>query len=314
LAADESFPTIEKRFKALGIPSTEQTRRDYRDLLFSTPGLGESISGAILFDESLRQKSSDGTPFPTLLERQGIIPGIKVDGGTTALPSFPGEKITEGLDGLRGRLTEYRSLGARFTKWRAVLAIGADRPTFGCIAANALKLALFAALSQEAGLVPIVEPEVLMDGAHTADRCEEVTQTVLQAVFDALFLQRVRLEDMLLKPAMVLPGTDSPDPPSDDEVATRTLRSLSRHVPAAVPGIVFLSGGQAPEAATRRLAAINRAARGPWRLTFSFGRALQDPALKRWQGKRENVEAAQKALLDCARRNREAVGANPHAS
>ena len=307
LAADESLPTIEKRFKTVGIASTEETRRAYRDLLFTAPLLGEFISGAILFDETLRQKSSEGVPFPAGLERQGIIPGIKVDLGTSALANFPNEKITQGLDGLRERLKEYRELGARFTKWRAVLAIANGLPSRTCIEANAQNLAIFAALSQEAGLVPIVEPEILMDGDHTIDRCEEVTNATLQAVFAALFAHRVRLEAMLLKPAMVLSGNDSPQQASDEEIATHTLRCFRRGVPAAVPGIVFLSGGQKPAQATQRLAAISRASEGPWALTFSFGRALQDFALNAWHGKPENVQAAQTALLDCARQNSAAV-------
>lgn len=307
LAADESFPTIEKRFKKLGIPATEDSRRAYRETLFTAPQLGEFISGAILFDETLRQKSRDGVPLSAILERQGIIPGIKVDLGITALANFPGEKITRGLDGLRQRLKEYRELGARFTKWRAVISIADGIPTRTGVHTNAQRLAMFAALSQEAELVPIVEPEVLMDGAHTLDRCEEVADLTLQAVFAALCEHRVGLEGMLLKPAMVLPGADCPQQVSDEEIATRTLRCLRRHVPAAVPGIVFLSGGQSPEQATTRLAAINRAGVGPWALSFSFGRALQEPALDAWHGQSENVAAAQAALLERARLNAAAV-------
>lgn len=307
LAADESLPTIEKRFKTIAIPPTEENRRAYRETLFTTPGLGEFISGAILFDETLRQKSGDGILFPAILGRQGIIPGIKVDLGTTALANFPGEKITLGLDGLRERLHEYRELGARFTKWRAVIAIAGDLPTLTCIKANALKLAMFTARSQEAGLVPIVEPEILMDGTHTLARCEEVTNLTLRAVFDALLAHRGRLEGMLLKPAMVLPGTACPHQVSDEEIATATLRCLRRGVPAAVPGIVFLSGGQSPPQATARLAAIHRAGEAPWALSFSFGRALQEPALAAWRGKSENTGAAQAALLDGARKNGAAV-------
>ena len=309
LAADESFATIEKRFNPLGIPSTEENRRAYRETLFATPGLGEFISGAILFDETIRQKSSEGLALPALLERQGIIPGIKVDLSTIPLVNSPGEKITSGLDGLRERLNEYRKLGARFTKWRAVLTIKVGTPTRAAIESNATNLALFAALSQEADLVPIVEPEVLMDGSHTLDRCEEVTDETLRTVFSALFHHHVRLEEMLLKPAMVLPGADCPQQVSDEEIATRTLRSLCRGVPAAVPGIVFLSGGQKPDQATQRLAAIHRASEGPWALTFSFGRALQEPAITAWKGKSENIRAAQSALLDCARQNSTAVKA-----
>jgi fructose-bisphosphate aldolase class I len=303
LAADESFPTIEKRFKSLGIASTEENRRAYRETLFTAPGLGEFISGAILFDETLRQNSHDDIPFPEVLERQGILPGIKVDLGVTPLANFPNEKVTQGLDGLRERLKTYHELGARFTKWRAVLAIGNGLPSHACIEANALRLAMFAALSQEADLVPIVEPEILMTGDHTADRCEDVASTTLHAVFAALFQHRVQLEAMLLKPAMVLPGVDCLQQASDTEIAARTLRCLRRTVPTAVPGIVFLSGGQSPEQATQRLAAINQASEGPWALTFSFGRALQEPALNAWRGRPEHVLAAQAALLDHARQN-----------
>jgi len=307
LAADESFPTIEKRFAPLGITSNEETRRTYRETLFTAPGLGDYISGAILFDETLRQTAHDDTPLPVILENQGILPGIKVDQGVTVLANFPGEKITKGLDGLRDRLKAYRALGARFTKWRAVITIGQGIPSRICIEDNAQRLALFAALSQEADLVPIVEPEILMNGDHTIDRCEEVAHATLHAVFAALFAHRVQLEAMLLKPAMVLPGMDCPHQVSDDEIATRTLRCLRRNVPAAVPGIVFLSGGQSPEEATRRLAAINHAGDAPWALTFSFGRALQDHALHAWHGNAEHVLAAQAALLEHARNNSAAL-------
>jgi fructose-bisphosphate aldolase class I len=311
LAADESLPTIGKRFAALSIASTAESRGAYRETLFSTPGLGDYISGAILFDETLRQHSSDATPMPAVLTRQGIIPGIKVDLGTKVLANFEGEKITEGLDGLSARLKQYHELGARFTKWRAVLAISDRLPTRTCIEANAERLAMFAALSQQAGLVPIVEPEILMDGSHTIERTEEVAEATLLTVFAALAAYRVRLEAMLLKPAMVLPGTQCTSQATDEEIALHTLRVLRRRVPAAVPGIVFLSGGQAPEQATARLAAINRAAqtRAPWALTFSFGRALQEPALAAWHGKPENVPAAQAALLEVARKNSAAVAA-----
>jgi fructose-bisphosphate aldolase class I len=311
LAADESFPTIAKRFKALGIASTEENRRAYRETLFSAPGLGEFISGVILFDETLRQKSPTGTWLSALLERQGIIPGIKVDVGAVDFPNFPGEKLTLGLDGLRDRLKEYYDLGARFTKWRAVLAIGNGLPTSTCIAANARQLALFAALSQEAGLVPIVEPEILMDGDHTLERCAEVTDHTLRVVFAALSDHRVRLEAMLLKPAMVLPGSESAQTATDETIATLTLRALLRGVPAKVPGIVFLSGGQKPNQATARLAAIHRARVAPWALTFSFGRALQDAALGLWRGHPENIRAAQTALLESARNNSAAVSLRP---
>ena len=307
LAADESFPTIGKRFAALKIDSTEANRRAYREMLFSTPAVGDFISGAILFDETLRQKSAAGRPFAELLLSQGILPGIKVDLGTTELTNFPGETITQGLDGLRERLREYYGLGARFTKWRAVLKIKNDLPSATCIDANAHALAMFAALSQEAGLVPIVEPEVLMDGDHSLDRTAEVTTATLDAVFKALDRHRVRLDEMLLKPAMVVPGADCAQPVSDGEIAARTLACLHRSVPAIVPGIVFLSGGQTPEQATQRLAAINRAGNAPWALTFSFGRALQDPALKAWEGNPAHVSAAQAALLERARENSQAV-------
>lgn len=307
LAADESFPTIGKRFAALKIDGTETNRRAYREMLFSTPALGDSISGAILFDETLRQKSAAGRTLVELLLSQGIIPGIKVDHGTTDLANFPGETITQGLDGLRDRLKEYYSLGARFTKWRAVLKIKKDLPSATCTEANTHALAMFAALSQEAGLVPIVEPEVLMDGDHSIDRTAEVMTTTLEVVFNALSRHLVRLDEMLLKPAMVLPGADCSQQVSDEEIATRTLQCLRRSVPATVAGIVFLSGGQTPTQATQRLAAINRAGNAPWRLTFSFGRALQDPALKAWHGVPANVPAAQAALIDRARQNSAAL-------
>ena len=307
LAADESFPTIEKRFKAFDIASTEENRRAYRETLFTTPGLGEFISGAILFDETIRQRTKADIPIPEALTEQGIIPGIKVDKGTIALANFTGEKITQGLDGLRDRLTEYRELGARFTKWRAVITIGDHIPTRSCIAANAKALALFAALSQEAGLVPIVEPEVLMNGDHTIDRCEEVSNAALKNVFAALFDYRVSLEHMLLKTGMVLSGAECPQQADDPVVAEATLRCLRRTVPAAVPGIVFLSGGQNDELATRRLNAICSSGDVPWKLSFSFGRALQAAALKIWKGSPANVAAAQRALYHRAERNGLAV-------
>jgi fructose-bisphosphate aldolase class I len=306
LAADESFPTIWKRFKEFNIPSTEENRRAYREMLFTTPGLGEFISGVILFDETMRQKIGRAS-MPEALARQGIIPGIKVDEGTMNLPGFAGEKITQGLDGLRERLAEYRELGARFTKWRAVIAIDERLPTTACLEANAHAHALFAALCQEAGLVPIVEPEVLMDGNHTLARCEEVTTATLQAVFAALFDHRVVLEQMLLKSGMVLSGKDCPQQADASEVADATLRCFRRTVPAAVPGIVFLSGGQSAVAATERLNAIGRAGGAPWKLTFSYGRALQDDALKTWKGAPANVAAAQAALYHRARCNGLAV-------
>ncbi len=305
LAADESFPTIEKRFKALNISSTEENRGAYRELLFTTPGLSEFISGVILFDETARQRMAHGVPIAiaVALAQRGIIPGIKVDKGTVSLPNFPGEKITQGLDGLRDRLIEYRELGARFTKWRAVIAIGEHLPTRTCIEANANALALFAALSQKAGLVPIVEPEILMNGSHSIARCEEVTNATLQSVFAALFEHRVVLEHILLKTGMILSGAECPQQADVAEVAETTLRCFRRAVPAAVPGIVFLSGGQGEEEATLRLNAICRASNVPWKLSFSFGRALQSPALKVWKGAPANVEAAQAALQHRARCN-----------
>jgi fructose-bisphosphate aldolase, class I len=305
LAADESFPTIGKRFKALNISSNEENRGTYREMLVTTPGLSEFISGVILFDETVRQRLSHGIPItiPKTLAARGIIPGIKVDKGTVSLAAFPGEKITQGLDGLRERLGEYRELGALFTKWRAVITIGEHLPTPTCIDANANALALFAALSQEAGLVPIVEPEILMNGSHPIARCEEVTNAVLQRVFAALFEQRVVLELMLLKTGMIVTGADCPQQVGVEEVTHATLRCLRRSVPAAVPGIVFLSGGQSDEVATQRLNAICRASDGPWRLSFSFGRALQSPALKIWKGSPDNIEAAQAALHHRAKCN-----------
>lgn len=312
LAADESFPTIEKRFKALNISSTEENRGTYREMLFTTPGLSDFISGVILFDETIRQRRSDGIPIaiPEALAQQAIIPGIKVDMGTMALPGFASEKVTLGLDGLREKLAAYRELGARFTKWRAVIAIGERLPTAACIEANARALALFAALSQEAGLVPIVEPEVLMDGNHTLARCEEVTSATLKTVFAMLFDHRVVQEAMLLKTGMVLSGKDCPQQADAGKVAEATLRCLRRAVPAAVPGIVFLSGGQSDVAATERLSAICRTGGVPWKLSFSFGRALQDAALKMWKGSPANVAAAQAALLHRAKCNALAVLGN----
>ncbi len=297
LAADESFGTIEKRFKAINIPSTEENRRAYREMLFMAPGLGRHISGVILFDETIRQKTQDGTPFPEALKRQGIIPGVKVDLGTKALAGFPNEKITEGLDGLRERFQEYYKLGARFSKWRAVVTIGDGIPTCGCIEANAHALARYAALSQESGLVPIVEPEVLMDGDHTVERCEEVTQRTQHVVFNALFSQRIVLEQMLLKPSMVVSGKDCPKQAGIEETAKATVRCLRRNVPAAVPGIVFLSGGQGDILATQNLNAINQLGPYPWQVTFSYGRALQDAALKNWAGNAAKVKAGHDALL-----------------
>jgi fructose-bisphosphate aldolase, class I len=300
LAADESFPTIEKRFKPIGLESTEETRRAYREMLFTTPGIGQFISGVILFDETIRQRCS-GMEVVELLQVQGMIPGIKVDKGAKPMAGFPGEKVTQGLDGLRERFAEYAEIGAQFSKWRAVISIGDSIPTSACLKANAHALARFAALSQEAGLVPIVEPEVLMDGDHTIERCEEVTEAALYYVFDALFEQRVSMEKMLLKPNMVLPGKDASAQAGPDEIADYTVRCLRRTVPAAVPGIVFLSGGQSPADATENLNAMNKLGPHPWELSFSFGRALQDPALQAWQGR--DTRAGQQALYNRARLN-----------
>jgi fructose-bisphosphate aldolase class I len=297
LAADESFPTIEKRFKSIGVPSTEESRRTYREMLFTTEGLGDFISGVILFDETIRQKTKGGKPFPEVLAGRGIIPGIKVDGGAKPLAGFPNERVTEGLDGLRDRLAEYRALGARFTKWRAVITIGVGIPTAYCIQANAHALARFAALSQEAGLAPIVEPEVLMDGDHPIERCEEVTSEALTHVYFQLQGHRVFLEGTLLKLNMVVAGKACQRQASVPEVAETTLRCLRRTVPAAVPGIVFLSGGQTPQQATEHLNAMSTLGPQPWEIAFSFGRALQEPALEAWHGERANVEAGQRALL-----------------
>jgi len=303
LAADESDGTIKKRFDSIGTESTEENRRAYRDLLFTTAGVEEYISGVILFDETIRQSSADGTPFPKLLESKGVIPGIKVDKGAKPLALAEGETITEGLDGLRARLEEYRELGARFTKWRGVISIGKSTPSEYCLWTNAHALARYAALSQETGLVPIVEPEVLMDGDHTIERSFEVTSRTLHAVFTELRDQRVHPEGMLLKPNMVLSGYDCADQASHEQVAAETIRCFKRHVPAAVPGIVFLSGGQSDEDATANLNAMNALGTHPWQLSFSYGRALQAPALKAWGGKEENVEAAQRAYYHRAKMN-----------
>jgi len=304
LAADESFRTIEKRFKSIEVESSEASRRAYRELLLTTPRIGEFISGVIFFDETLRQQTADGKPFVEVLSGEGVIAGIKVDTGAKALAGAPGETVTEGLDGLRERLDEYHRLGARFTKWRAVIAIGERMPSRYCIRANAEALARFAALSQETGLVPIVEPEVLMDGDHTIERCFEVTETTLHVVFEALLRHRVGLERMLLKPNMVLSGKDCPSQADVDRVARETVRCLRRAVPAAVPGIVFLSGGQSNERATAHLNAMNALAEAhPWQLSFSYGRALQDPPLRAWRGKAGNVQPAQQAFQHRARLN-----------
>jgi fructose-bisphosphate aldolase class I len=308
LAMDESNPTCNKRFARLGIPQTEEARRSYREMILTTPGLGEFISGVILYDGTIRQSRKDGTPFVKVITDAGIIPGIKVDTGAKDMAGHPGEKITEGLDGLRGRLKEYFQMGARFAKWRAVIAVGDGIPSRGCIEANAQALARYAALCQEAGLVPVVEPEVLMDGGHTLKRRREVTEEVLRTVFKQLYTQRVVLEGIILKPNMVLPGKDCPKQDSVEEVADATVTCLLRAVPAAVPGIAFLSGGQSGELASARLNAMNLRfkSRLPWALAFSFARAIQQPALEIWQGKEAHVLAAQQALYHRARCNRAA--------
>jgi fructose-bisphosphate aldolase class I len=303
LAADESSGTIKKRFDSIDVESTEENRRAYRDLLFLTEGAEEFISGVILYDETIRQSSADGTPFPKLLDSKGIIPGIKVDLGAKPLAGAPDETITEGLDGLRERLAEYRDIGAKFTKWRAVLSIGDGRPSEYAIWTNAHALARFAALSQEAGLVPIVEPEVLMDGDHTIEESYLVTERTHRAVFTELFDQRVHREGMLLKPNMVLSGYDASERADVQTVAELTIKCLTNTVPAAVPGIVFLSGGQTDEDATAHLNAMNALGPHPWQLSFSYGRALQAPALKAWTGDPANVEAAQKAFYRRAKFN-----------
>jgi fructose-bisphosphate aldolase, class I len=303
LAADESTPTMEKRLRGVGLESTEERRREYREILFSAGGIGEFISGVILFDETIRQRAADGTAFPALLREQGVIAGIKVDKGTSPLAGFPGELVTDGLDGLRGRLAEYSAIGARFAKWRAVISIGDGRPSVTTVEANAHVLARYAALSQEAGLVPIVEPEVLMDGAHSLERCAEVTAATLRSVYEQLARHRVVLEASLLKPNMVLPGKNCPAQASLDEVADATIAVLRETVPAAVPGIAFLSGGQSEQDATARLDAINRRAPQPWELSFSFGRALQAPVLRAWAGHEANRAAAHAALLHRAAMN-----------
>ena len=303
LAADESSGTIKKRFDSIGVESTEETRRAYRELLFTTEGAEEFIGGVILYDETIRQKTSDGTPFPKLLESKGIVPGIKVDTGAKPLALADGETVTEGLDGLRERIAEYRELGARFAKWRAVITIGKDIPSEYCLWTNAHALARYAALCQEGGLVPIVEPEVLMDGDHSIDRSFLVTSHTLHAVFTELRDQRVHPEGILLKPNMVLPGYESSEQASDEEIAQQTIQCFRRHVPAAVPGIVFLSGGQTEEEATRRLNAINAIGPHPWKVSFSYGRALQAAALKAWTGREDNVEVAQHAYYHRAKMN-----------
>jgi len=308
LAMDESTPTCDKRFASLGIPTNEAMRRAYRDLIVTTPNLGRCISGAILYDETIRQQTLAGVPFAQALEQAGIVPGIKVDAGARPLAGFADEVVTEGLDGLRERLGEYAGMGARFAKWRAVIRIGPSVPSSGCVEANAHALARYAALCQEAGLVPIVEPEVLMEGRHTLERCREVTESMLHLVFDQLHAQHVLLEGMLLKPNMVLPGADAADPASVDAVADATVGCFLRVVPAAVPGIAFLSGGQASKLASAHLNAMNMRFRGrmPWALAFSFARAIQQPALEIWRGQPANVGAAQHALFHRADCNRAA--------
>jgi fructose-bisphosphate aldolase, class I len=296
LAADESTSTILRRFNTIKLDSTEETRRSYREMLFTTPGASEYISGVILFDETIRQKTKDGVPFPAYLSQHNMIPGIKVDTGAKPLAGFSGETITEGLDGLRERLAEYYKLGARFAKWRAVIDIGAGIPTGYAIDANAEGLARYAALCQEAGIVPIVEPEVLMDGDHPIERCEEVTNAVLQSVFDHLFAARIVLEGMVLKPNMVIAGKKSAKKASPEQVAEATVRTLKRHVPSAVPGIAFLSGGQSPTEATLHLSLMNAGGPLPWPLTFSYGRALQDTSLRAWGGAAKGVAGGQQQL------------------
>jgi len=303
LAADESGGTIKKRFDSISVESSENNRRDYREMLFTAKNIGDYISGVILFDETIRQDAADGTPLVKLLEGQGIIPGIKVDQGAKPLAGAEGETVTEGLDGLRERLAEYRSLGARFAKWRATYTITDRLPSAYCIDANAHALARYAALCQEAGIVPIVEPEVLMDGDHTIERSFEVTSAVLDALYEALFLQRVRLDGTLLKPNMVLSGYSCPQQASVEEVAEASVRCYRATVPAAVPGIVFLSGGQSDEVATAHLNAMNQLGNLPWQLSFSYGRALQSPALQAWKGETANVDAGRNAFLHRAKLN-----------
>jgi len=303
LAADESMGTIKRRFDSIKIESNDNNRRAYREMLFATKGIEEAISGVILFDETIRTAASDGTPFPKLLAKKGIIPGIKVDKGPVDIPGFPGEVVTEGLDGLRGRLKEYKELGAKFAKWRAVITIGDGIPTYTCLQANAHALARYAALCQEAEIVPIVEPEVLLDGNHTIEKSQEVTEQTLKITFTELFLQRIHLEGMILKPSMVVSGKDNARQAGVDEVAERTIQCLKRTVPAAVPGIAFLSGGQSAVSATEHLNAMNKLGPLPWQVSFSYARALQDPALKAWKGEPGNVPAAQRIFYHRAKMN-----------
>ena len=302
LAADESSGTIKKRFDGIKLESTEENRRTYREMLFTAPGVAETISGVILYDETIRQKTKDGTPFPDYLTKLGVLPGIKVDTGAKPLAGFPNETITEGLDGLRERLVEYHKLGARFAKWRAVIDIGEGFPTQFAIDANAHALARYAALCQENGIVPIVEPEVLMDGGHSIERCEEVTSAVLESVFDQLNAHRIYLEGMVLKPNMVISGKKAANRAPPELVAEATVRCLKRHVPSAVPGIAFLSGGQSSAEATLHLSLMNKE-KLPWNLTFSYGRALQDTALKAWGGQAANFVAGQKEFAKRAKLN-----------
>jgi fructose-bisphosphate aldolase, class I len=303
LAADESSSTIERRFKSIGVESTEDRRRAYREMLFTTRGAAEFVSGVILYDETIRQSGSDGRKLVEVLAGEGVIPGIKVDKGTKPLAKAPGELVTEGLDGLRERLVEYRTLGAKFAKWRAVITIGDGIPSQYCLDVNAQALARYAALCQEEGIVPIVEPEVLMDGPHSVGRCYEVTRDTLHTVFDELYRQRVSFTDMLLKPNMVLSGTENATQASVEEVAEATIACFRDVVPAAVPGVVFLSGGQSDEVATAHLDAMNRRGPHPWELSFSYGRALQAPSLKAWGGSDANAAAGQAAYLHRARMN-----------
>lgn len=307
MAADESSPTIKKRFDSIGLESTEDNRRAYREMLFTTEGASDYISGVILYDETIRQNASNGKPLRDILASQGVHPGIKVDMGAKALAGAPGEKVTEGLDGLRERLAEYRELGAKFAKWRAVITITDDLPSRYCLETNAHALARYAALCQEQGVVPIVEPEVLMDGGHTIERCEVVTQETLQLVFSELDRQRVSLEGMLLKPNMVLSGKECKTQASVRDVAEATIRCFKRTVPAAVPGIVFLSGGQSDELATAHLNEMNKLGPMPWNLSFSYGRALQAPALSSWGGKPGNIDAGKKAFFHRAKCNSSAT-------
>ncbi|HEY7560309.1 MAG TPA: class I fructose-bisphosphate aldolase [Candidatus Binatia bacterium] len=303
LAADESMGTIKRRFDSIKVESNENNRRAYREMLFTTPGLEEAISGVILFDETIRTAASDGAPFPQVLSKKGIIPGIKVDKGPVDIPGFSGEVVTEGLDGLRARVKEYKEFGAKFAKWRAVITIGDGIPTYTCLEANAHALARYAALCQEGGLVPIVEPEVLLDGNHTIERCEEVTESTLRITFSTLMRHRVHLEGMILKPSMVVSGKENSRQAGVEEVAERTIRCLKRTVPAAVPGIAFLSGGQSAVSATEHLNAMNRLGSHPWQVSFSYARALQDPAIKAWKGEAANVATAQKIFYHRAKMN-----------